>query len=190
MFMLVLGLILWSVLHTAPVFLRGPRAALMAKWGRNPYRGGFSLGILLSLVLMVFGYRGADSAGFAYIPPDFGPYITNVLMLAGLFLFVVSAHKTNVKRVIRHPQMVAVILWSIAHLLSNGNVRDLVLFGWLGLWAALEIVALNKRDGAWQKPDPVPAKKDIITVVAGLVLFGIVMAGHEFVIGVAPHPGG
>ncbi|MCJ7815267.1 MAG: NnrU family protein, partial [Xanthomonadales bacterium] len=76
--------------------------------------------------------------------------------------------------------------WGMGHLLANGENRSIVLFAGLAIWAVIEIPLLNRRDGAWIKPDPVPAKKDLILVVAGLVVYVIVAVSHQWLFGFSP----
>ena len=76
----------------------------------------------------------------------------------GFILFFAAYPPTNVKRLLRHPQLTGVALWGVGHLLANGESRSIVLFGGLTLWAIAEIVVINRRDGARDKPAPVPAK--------------------------------
>ena len=104
-------------------------------------------------------------------------------------LFFGSQTKTNIKRFIRHPQMLGVILWSVAHLLVNGDSRSVLLFGGMGAWAILEIVFCNLRDGAWQKPGPSPLKWDVATLVIGGIAFAVLVLLHEKLFNVAPYMG-
>ena len=106
-------------------------------------------------------------------------------MLIAFILFIVSGAPGNLKRFVRHPQMAGVIVWAIAHLLANGDSRSLVLFGGLGIWAILEILLINRRDGEWQKPEPVPISADGITVVIGFLAFAAVFYFHGTLFGVA-----
>ena len=78
------------------------------------------------------------------------------------------------------------IVWGIAHLLANGESRSIILFGGLTLWAVAEIVLLNRRDGAWEKPAPAPRKKDVIAVVAGVVVYFVFAHLHGWLFGVSP----
>ena len=93
--------------------------------------------------------------------------------------------KTNIKRFIRHPQLTGVVVWAIAHLLANGDSRSVVLFGGLGVWAVIAIFTINNRDGEWERPEPVPAAKDITLVAIGAVLTAVVAYFHEYLSGVA-----
>jgi uncharacterized membrane protein len=112
--------------------------------------------------------------------------VTALLVLIAFILIVAPYHATNLKRVLRHPQLTGVIIWGIGHLLANGESRSIVLFGGLTAWAVIEILLLNRRDGAWTKPDPVPVKKDLILTVAGLVVYVVIAASHQWLFGFSP----
>jgi uncharacterized membrane protein len=90
---------------------------------------------------------------------------------------------TNLKRWIRHPQLTGVAVWGLAHLVANGDTRSLVLFGGLGAWAVLEIVLINRREGAWQKPAPLPITADLKPLVAAAVAFALLLYLHPWIAG-------
>jgi len=99
-------------------------------------------------------------------------------------IFLGSAVPTNLKRVLRHPQLLGVAIWSAAHLLSNGADRWLVLFGGLGSWSVLEMLAINRRDGARQQPEPVPVAAELKSLVAAVVAFAVLYFAHPYITGV------
>ncbi|MGR3779915.1 MAG: NnrU family protein, partial [Albimonas sp.] len=134
------------------------------------------------------GYRGAEFVN-VWFPPAWGMHLTDLLMIFAVFLFGASHSKGNVKRHVRHPQLLAVIVWAASHLVVNGDLASLVLFGGLGLWAIVAIFATNARDGAWAKPAPAPRKKDLILVGITVVLYVVIGAIHALV-GPSPFPGG
>jgi uncharacterized membrane protein len=182
--LLIFGVLLFAVVHLIPAIFRPLRASLVDKLGENAYRGIFSLVVVAALVLIVLGWRSATPSGI-YVPPLPGGPITSILVFAAFVLFVSARSGSNIKRFVRHPQMLAVILWSSAHLLANGDSRSLVLFGGLGVWAVAEILLCNRRDGAWSRPDRVPTRVDVITVVIGAVAFALLGYLHEMLFGVA-----
>ena len=126
----------------------------------------YSLIIVFGLVLIIAGWRSVMPTG-VYAPPMAPNPLVSLLVLTALILFAASAIPGNIKRFVRHPQMAAVILWGVAHLLTNGSNRAIVLFCGLTLWAVLEIILCNKRDGEWQKPAKVAVKYDVITSRGG-----------------------
>ena len=100
--------------------------------------------------------------------------------------FFASNVPNNIRRVIRHPQLTGVILWSVGHLISNGDSRSLVLFGGIGIWAVIEILLINRRDAEWIKPQPVPFPKNIVLVVIGVVAYLVLVFVHQWLFGVSP----
>jgi hypothetical protein len=82
-----------------------------------------------------------------------------------------------------------VATWAGAHLLANGDSRSLVLFGGLGVWAVLEIILINRRDGAWEKPEPLPLSADVTPLIAAAVAFAVLLFVHPWISGVSGMPG-
>jgi uncharacterized membrane protein len=164
MALLIAGLLLFTLVHLLPAVSPATRKQLATNLGENTYRGVFSAVVLTSLVIIVFGWKAAAPAAVYAPPVGGGPVISTVIFFA-FVLFVTSKARSNYRRIVRHPQMMSVILWSVAHLLVNGDSRSIVLFGGLGIWAVLEIVLCNKRDGEWQKPAVVPFSADMIVAV-------------------------
>ncbi len=182
--LLILGLLLWSLVHLSVAVVPGLRQNLMNRLGAGPYRGLFSLVIVASLVLIVMGWKQFPG-GQLYIPPAGLRHATMSLMPIALILFVASKFPSDIRRVIRHPQMVAVKTWALAHLLSNGETRSVILFGGLMAWAVAETIFINRRDGARIKPEPTGVGRVVATVVIGIVVTGVVMFVHPWISGVA-----
>jgi len=187
MLWLILGVLLFAGVHLIPSLAAPARARFIEQRGDGPYNGLFSLALLLSFGLMIFGWR-SSAPDFLYAPPAWSRWAANLLMVVGVLLFVASGVPTNLKRFIRHPQLTGVATWAVAHLLANGDSRALVLFGGLGVWAVAEIVLINRREGAWQKPEPLPFSADLKPLVAGVVLFAILLWAHPWIAGVPATP--
>ena len=185
MIKLVLGVLLWSGTHFFPALAPDARKSLVGKLGENGYKGLFLVAMVLAIYLIISGWK-ATVPEFLYIPPTWGRHATSLLVLAAFILFSASHGQNNIKRLVRHPQLRSVALWGVAHLLANGESRSIVLFGGLALWAVVEIVLINRREGAWTRPEPAPIKKDVIAVVAGVVVYGIVAATHQWLFGFSP----
>ena len=107
-------------------------------------------------------------------------------MLLGLWLLVGigSDGKSNVKRFIRHPQLAGFMIWAAAHLLSNGALRSVVLFGGLGGWAITSMFAINRREGTWQRPAAVALRHEVRGVGIGLVSYALLFMAHPYLSGV------
>jgi uncharacterized membrane protein len=183
--LLIAGVAVWSVVHLFPSISSKRRDALQEGMGENTYRGVFALVIVGSIVMMVVGWKSAIPS-VVYAPPLVGSPVVTALILIAFILFVSAQAPTNIKRFVHHPQLTSVVVWAAAHLLANGDSRSLTLFGTLGVWAILEIVFINRRDGAHEKPAPFPIKADAITVVIAAVAFAIVLYFHQRLFGVAP----
>lgn len=182
MAMLTAGVVLWSVTHLLPAAAAGLRASLVGKFGIGPYKGFFSLDILIALMLIVFGWKAATPVTF-YVAPLSGSPIPTVLLALAILLLVTSAVPNNLRRYIRHPQMTAVVFWGIGHLLTNGDSRSVVLFGGLSIWAILEMLLINRRDGQWKKPVSVPIAKDIVTAIIAAAVFALLIYFHARLFG-------
>ncbi len=188
MSLLIIGVVIWSLTHLFPSVWPGARDRLERKLGENPYRGLFSLVIVGALILIVIGWKRA-MPGALYTPPFAASPLISALILIGFILFFASQAPGNIKRVVRHPQMVGTMLWGIAHLLTNGSTRAVALFGGLTFWAIVEVLMCNRRDGKWQKPKPAAIKFDLIPVVIGSVAFAAVLYFHGTLFGVPAIPG-
>lgn len=187
MTLLILGVILWWITHTFPLVARPMRNRIAAGMGEGAWKGVYALGTLAILAIIIIGYRQAEWSD-VWIPPAWGVHLNNLLMLIAVALLGASHSKGNVKRFVRHPMLLAVIVWSIAHLLVNGDLASLVLFGGMGLWAIVAIFATNARDGAWIKPAPAPLKKDLILVAITLAAYAV-FAGIHTLLGYPPFAG-
>lgn len=188
MILLILGLLLWSGAHLVPSVARPFRARLIESLDSQKYQGLFSLAILASLALIVFGWRSTAPVP-VYAIPSWGRMAANLLVLPALVLFIASAVPTNIKRIIRHPQLAGVAVWSVGHLFANGESRSLVLFGGLGIWALIAMATINRRDGEWQRPQPTRLIGDLTPVLGGVVGYGVLLFAHPYLTGVSAMPG-
>jgi uncharacterized membrane protein len=184
MTLLILGVVLWSVAHFIKPGLPAQRAAIDIAIGIKPARGVFAALIVASLAMMIIGYRNAEYIGL-WDSPAYMTHINNTLMIASVALFGGAHSKGNIKRFVRHPMLLSVVVWSLAHLLVNGDLAALILFGGLLVWAVASIPMINARDGAWVKPPPAPRKKDFILVAITIVVYGIIVTLHALA-GVSP----
>ncbi|WP_306006114.1 NnrU family protein [Aquicoccus porphyridii] len=174
MTLLILGVLLWSLAHLFKRLAPARRAAMGDK-----ARGAVALTLLVSLVLMVLGYRAADPGMIFWGRTPMMTGINNLLMLISVYLFAAAGMKTRVTRTIRHPQLTAVKAWALAHLLVNGDLPSFVLFGGILAWAVVEVILIN-RQTEWQKPDPAPMGKEIGALVGAVVVFGVIALIHSW----------
>ena len=182
MLLLSLGVILWSAVHLVPLLAIDFRGNLIAKIGENGYKSAFSVMILISLAMIIFGWRSADPAFFYHF--EGLRLVTMLLMVVAAILFGAARRPTAIKRYIRHPQLMSIIVWAVAHLLINGDSRSWVFFGGLGLWAAISIPLTNKRDGEWVKPEAPGMRAEVIGMAITLAVLVVLVLAHPWFAGV------
>jgi uncharacterized membrane protein len=172
MIILSLGLILWAGVHLFKRLAPDARAAMGDRG-----KGLVAVLLIVAVVLMVIGYRGWD--GTVYWGRSSAlTGINNLLMVFAFYLFAASGAKTRITRYIRHPQLTAVMVWAVAHLLVNGDTPSFVLFGGLLVWAAAEVVVLNRVGPAWTPAGDVPMRKELSAAIATVVVVAVVAAIH------------
>ncbi|MWP36378.1 hypothetical protein GQY15_02030 [Rhodobacter sphaeroides] len=171
MLLLILGVALWSAAHLFKRVAPGLRQPL-----GNAGKGIAALLLVASLVMMVLGYRQAEFIPVYSPPPGIG-HANNLLMLIGLIVFGAGMSKGWLWTKIRHPMLYGALIWVVAHLLVNGDVASLILFGGMGLWAVAEIVLIN-RQTAWQRPVSGGPKRDLALVGVVLVMYGVIALVH------------
>ncbi|WP_135449187.1 NnrU family protein [Tabrizicola caldifontis] len=179
MTLIVLGLALWWAAHLFRRLAPAQRAAM-----GDAGRGVVALGVLAGLVLMVIGYRGVEQIDLWY-PPVFLTHVNNLLMLFAVYLYAASGMKTRITRVIRHPQLTAVKVWAVAHLLVNGDLASVILFGGILAWAVVEVIVINRAEPRPAPPAPAPVGREIGAVVGAVVVLGAIGWVHNW-LGVWP----
>lgn len=177
---LTIGVFLFAFTHLYPAIFVNSRLSVIGKIGEGPYKGIYSLTILLSLFLIVYGWRLSEIASVVK-PPEWGHLAAQILMYPALFLFISARAGSNIKRFFRHPQLSSIVLWSAAHLLANGESRSIVLFGSFAVWALVQMFFLNRRDGEWQKPEALPLSRDIKVGIIALVVYVGLVYGHGYI---------
>lgn len=185
---LIAGVVLWSIVHLLKSAAPDWHAERVASLGENRWKGIVTVLLVLSIVLIVIGWR-STRVDYVYSPPLYGSPVITALMFLSFLLFAGASAPGNIKRFLRHPMLLGTIVWSIAHLLANGENRSIVLFGGIGLWALLSIILINRRDGAWEKPPAVGIAKDGMTLAGTIVIFAIVIFVHPWVFGAPALPG-
>lgn len=177
---LVIGLLLFIGIHSLPS-VPSARSALIGKLRFSGYRVLFSLTALLGLILVIIGMGRAEYVPL-WNPPSWGRYAALVLMLPAFILLSGAYLPGNIKRFSRHPMLWGVVLWSLAHLLANGDLASLLLFGSFGVFALFDMASANWRGAALQR-EKVSGGKDVLVVVVGLVAYGILLAAHPYLFG-------
>jgi uncharacterized membrane protein len=191
MTVLVLGLVIFLGVHCVSIVAPRWRDRSAARLGDGPWRGGYSLVAAVGLVLIVVGYGTAREAPVVlYTPPPWTRQLALALMSLVFPLLLAAYFPGWIKSVTKHPMLVAVKLWAVLHLITNGTLADAVLFGSLLIWAVADRISLKRR-----VPRPVPSvgppskRNDAIAIVAGLAIYAaFVLGGHRWLIGVPASP--
>ena len=188
MIWLVLGLVIFLGMHSVSIAAPAWRDAQVAQRGEKPWKGAYTVVSIVGFVLIVVGYGLARQSPIAvYDPPSWGREVALVLMVPVFPLFIATYLPGRIKAIAKHPTLVAVKLWAVAHLFANGNLADVLLFGGFLAWAVADRISMKKRV---QRPipgaPPRPAN-DLIAIVVGLVVYGVFVTwGHQWLIGVSP----
>lgn len=187
MTVLILGMALWWAAHLFPVLAPGTRKAWSDRVGAGPSRGISALLILASVVLMVIGYHRADVV-LLWIAPAALVHVNNLLMLIAIFLFIAGSIPSPVRRRIRHPQLAGTKLWALAHLLVNGDVASVILFGGILAWAVVAMIGANRRDGPRTDLPEVDKRGWVVHGAVTLIVFAVIVYVHGPLLGVWPLP--
>ncbi|MBZ4023947.1 hypothetical protein CKO11_15965 [Rhodobacter sp. TJ_12] len=172
MSILILGILLWVLPH---MFKRlAPRRHVMMMPQIKAMVAGF---VLVGVVLMVIGYRMADVVPIYSPLPGMG-HANNTLMLISIYLFGVSGSRSVLIDKIRHPMLWGMVIWSVSHLLVNGDLSSIVLFGALGIWAVAEMVLIN-RAGPWKRPQPGKLTGDLKNLIGTALIYGLIAWVHS-----------
>ena len=185
--LLIIGLVLFIGAHVF-VTLRGPRAAVIARIGEWPYKAIMALVSLVGLIVIGFGFGEYRATGWVDVwsPPRWTFYITQVLMWPASICVVAAYSRGNIWRSLKHPMLVGVKTWAVAHLISNGDLGSIVLFGSILAWAVYDRITLKRRADPGAPPIPVGGKRnDIIALVVGTILYLLLgLAFHPLVVGI------
>ena len=188
---LALGVLLWSIVHFIPGIAADFKKNMVSQYGEYPYKGVFTLLMVASIYLIISGWMSMtpvepDVLEMIFTPPEWGGYAAAVLILIGFILFLAPYPPNNFRRLLRHPQLIGMVCWGVGHLLAAGTARAIVLFGGLTIWAVLEILILNRRDGVWTKPEEVPHRKDVAMVLFSVLTFMAFLYTHHLLFGGSP----
>ncbi|MCA1779936.1 MAG: NnrU family protein [Xanthomonadaceae bacterium] len=172
MLQLIVGLILFLGIHSISIVALPLRERLAAGFGEWPYKGLYSLFAVVGLVLIVFGYGQARlDPTVVYTPPTWTAHITMLLMLPVFTALLATYLPGRISRALKHPMLFAVKLWALAHLLSNGALADLLLFGGFLAWAVVDRISMKSRQQRPIPRAPDRAFNDVIAVIGGLGLY-------------------
>src|SRR5215471_17071231 len=189
MTLLIIGIVAFLGLHLVPT-LSGLRERLVARLGEGAYKGLFALLSIAAFILLVYGFAKAPVIQ-VWSPPSWTRWVAIVLMLPA-FIFLVAAYVPGqIKAKLKHPFLVAIKTWALAHLIANGDLASIILFGSFLAYAAFDRIAIKHRPatGHMGAAGGGPPRNDAIAVVGGLILYVIFLVWlHPLLIGTSPLP--
>lgn len=184
MALLIVGIIAFLGLHLLPT-CRGTRERLIEKLGENGYKASFSIASILAFVLLVYGFATAPIIQI-WVPPVWMRHLAMLLMIPA-FIFLAAAYLPGrIKTAVKHPMLTAIKTWALAHLLANGDLAGILLFGSFLAYAVYDRIALKHRKPSEviETPGPGGPRNDIIAVVLGLVFYAVFLIWlHPLLIG-------
>lgn len=182
----ILGLIIFFGAHLFTAFARGARAGLVSALGEGPYKGLYSLVALVGFVLIVIGWRSADTS-VLYVGPYWLVHVTYMLVLIALILLAAAyLPKGKIAHWVKHPMLTAVKTWAFAHLLVNGDVRSVMLFGSFLAFAVIDRIVVKKRGELG--PPAGPVVNDILAIIVGAGAWAAIFFYlHRYIAGVPLH---
>jgi len=191
MLVLVVGLVIFLGVHSVSIVAPGWRTAPVARLGESPWRGRHSLASAVGLALIVVGYGMARRDPIVlYTPPAALRHLALVVMLPVFPLLFAAYLPGRIRAAAKHPFLLAVKLWALAHLLANGMLADVLLFGAFLAWAVVDRISVKRRPAAQTHEVPAAppgAANDAIALIGGLVVYAVfIFWAHRWIIGVSP----
>jgi uncharacterized membrane protein len=185
---LIIGLCLFLGVHSLSIVASGFRDRMAARLGEWPWKGLYSIVSIASFVLLLRGYGEARMQPIVlYQPPFWMHHVTALLMVPVFPLFLSAYLPGRIKTAAKHPMLVAVKLWAFAHLLSNGTLNDLLLFGSFLAWAVADRISMKRRPTRPILGAPAGRANDWIAVGLGLAVYVLILTwAHVRMIGTAP----
>lgn len=180
MILLVTGLLLFFAPHVLPM-APGSRARLHVKWGEARYKGSYSMVAGIGLILIIAGYAIADRGAQWFAPLPEARAAAPYAMTLVFILLAASHGPSHIRAIIRHPMLAGVLIWSIVHLLANGDARGTLLFASFAVYAVIDLVSVTRRRTF--VPFAARWRSDLIAVVAGTAAALLVMFLHRFLFG-------
>lgn len=182
---LILGLVLFFAPHSVAIVAADWREARIRQWGEPLWKGVYSLLAAAGLVLIIWGYALArGNPVMVYTPPEWLRLPALVLILPVFPLLLAAYLPGRFRRATRHPMLVAIKLWALAHLLTNGMLADVLLFGSFLVWAVADRISLKHRTARTVPDVPVGRWGDALALGGGLALYGAFVTWlHAWLIG-------
>ncbi|MGO4386049.1 NnrU family protein [Microvirga sp. 2YAF29] len=194
MTLLVLGLIVFLGMHAFSM-ARTSRATLISSIGEGPYKGLYSLISLAGIVLIAIGYGHYRASGYIPVwdPPVWTRHLALPLVWVAFVCFAAAYLPGRIKRSLKHPMLAGVKIWAFAHLIANGDLGSILLFGSFLLWAVAARISVKRRDVADQHGGtaaPAGIRNDVLAIGIGTVVYlAFLFWLHPMLIGVPVLPG-
>jgi uncharacterized membrane protein len=183
---MILGLAGFLGAHAFVTF-RAQRAAVVARLGEGPYKGLFALVSLIGFGLIVYGFAQYRAEGLipVWSPPAWTRHVTVALVWPSIICVTAAYIRGDIQRVLKHPMLVGVKLWAVAHLIANGDLGGIILFGSVLAWAVFDRITLKRRTDPGAPAIPNGGRRnDVIAVVVGTLLYlALGFWFHPYVIG-------
>jgi uncharacterized membrane protein len=187
---LILGLVIFLGVHSVSIVAPAWRDSMVTRMGQHAWKGVYSLASIASFVLLIWGYGLARMEPVVlYAPPAWLRWASVVLMLPAFPLLLAAYFPGRISAALKHPMLSAVKFWALAHLLANGMLADVLLFGGFLAWAIADRISFKRRPQRPIRTAPPNRLNDAIAVVAGLGLYVLfVFWLHVRWFGVSPLP--
>lgn len=182
MTILIVGMALFVGIHLLPLF-SGLRQSLKDRLGENPYKLGFSLISGIGLILIIVG-KGQAEFVHVYLPPPWIRHAAPIFMVLAFYCLINVGMPSNFKRFSTNPMLWSILLWSGTHLLANGDLSSIILFGSLAAFSLFEMIVTRRR-GVRKSQKVYPIIEDIKGFALAIVITGLVMYVHPYLFGVA-----
>jgi uncharacterized membrane protein len=185
----IIGLALFLGIHSVSIVAPAWREAQVAQRGERAWKGLYSVVSLVAFALLLYGFGQARHAPVVlYNPPAALRHLALLVMLPVFPLLLAAYLPGRIKAAVKHPFLLAVKIWATAHLLANGTLNDVLLFGAFLAWAVLDRISVKRRSVQHVVPGAAPSRaNDAIAVVVGLVIYILfVFWAHRWLIGVSP----
>jgi uncharacterized membrane protein len=188
MSLFIVGLILFFATHSISIVAGSWRDRMVAQLGEKRWQGIYSLISIIGFVLIVWGYGVArGTTGVLYTPPLWTYHINALFMLPVFTLLMAANMPGRIKTMTRHPMLLATILWALGHLISNGAVADVLLFGVFLVWSIADRISVARRAPRMGHQMPPGRMNDAIAVIGGLAIYAVfVFWAHAWLFGVSP----
>ncbi len=191
MSLLIVGLVIFLGVHSVAIVAPALRAGAIARLGEGAWKGVYGVVSLIGFVLICYGFVLARQAPvFLYFPPTWLRHVALLIMLPVFPLLFAAYLPGRIKTAAKHPMLAAVKFWALAHLLANGTLADVLLFGAFLAWAVVDRISLKRRPAQVLRTAPPGRWNDAIAIGLGLAVYALFVGwAHWWLFGVSPLSG-